>query len=139
MRILQRSSHPPPSSVSWGLIFGEEDSTVFPGEKDLVGFWSDQDNRYNKPEIDLGRPLGKRLIAKRIDYLRRLLKVSSSLRCCFLWASMTDAFLITCAIDELICGSGGYNIIPKRVHGGWQYKYILPSTLRVVRYIYISA
>ncbi|KAJ7791472.1 hypothetical protein B0H14DRAFT_3500386 [Mycena olivaceomarginata] len=29
------------------LIFSEEDSTVFPGEKELVGFWYDQDNRYN--------------------------------------------------------------------------------------------
>jgi hypothetical protein len=38
------------------LIFSEEDSTVFPGEKELVGFWYDRDNRYSESEEDLGRP-----------------------------------------------------------------------------------
>jgi hypothetical protein len=39
------------------LIFSEEDSTTFPGEKELVGFWYDQDNRYNDCEDEMQRKL----------------------------------------------------------------------------------
>ncbi|KAJ6457002.1 hypothetical protein C8R47DRAFT_1248470 [Mycena vitilis] len=37
------------------LIFGEEESMMFPGKKELIGFWyDDNDNRYNDSEIDMG-------------------------------------------------------------------------------------
>ncbi|KAJ6510856.1 hypothetical protein C8R45DRAFT_1161963 [Mycena sanguinolenta] len=39
------------------LIFGEQESSTFPGEKELVGFWYDADNRYNDSERDWGRTL----------------------------------------------------------------------------------
>ncbi|KAF8184153.1 hypothetical protein K438DRAFT_1974738 [Mycena galopus ATCC 62051] len=39
------------------LIFGEEESTTFPGKKELVGFWYDADNRYNDAEMSVGRKL----------------------------------------------------------------------------------
>lgn len=38
------------------LIFSKEDSTMFPGKKELIGFWYDQDNRYNY-EDDLKEPV----------------------------------------------------------------------------------
>ncbi|KAF7340808.1 SET domain-containing protein [Mycena sanguinolenta] len=44
------------------LIFGEEDSSTFPGEKELVGFWYDADNRYNDSERDWGRKLNTPLV-----------------------------------------------------------------------------
>ncbi|KAJ7102776.1 hypothetical protein C8R44DRAFT_887512 [Mycena epipterygia] len=37
------------------LVFSE--SETFPGEKELVGFWYDQDNRYNNAEFELERKL----------------------------------------------------------------------------------
>ncbi|KAF7333442.1 SET domain protein, sequence [Mycena venus] len=40
------------------LIFGEEESTTFPGKRELVGFWYDADNRYNDSEMTMGRKLG---------------------------------------------------------------------------------
>lgn len=39
------------------LIFSEDESETFPGEKELVGFWYDQDNRYNDAEFELERKL----------------------------------------------------------------------------------
>jgi hypothetical protein len=30
---------------------------MFPGKKELIGFWYDADNRYNDSEIDMGRKL----------------------------------------------------------------------------------
>ncbi|KAK7028466.1 SET domain protein, sequence [Favolaschia claudopus] len=40
------------------LIFSEEDSAKFPGNKELIGFWYDGDNRYNDAEMDMGITLG---------------------------------------------------------------------------------
>ncbi|KAJ7200586.1 hypothetical protein GGX14DRAFT_400583 [Mycena pura] len=39
------------------LIFSEEDSPLFAGKKELVGFWYDQDNRYKDSEVDRGTEL----------------------------------------------------------------------------------
>ncbi|KAJ7187222.1 hypothetical protein C8R46DRAFT_981505 [Mycena filopes] len=44
------------------LIFGEEDSPLFPGKKELVGFWYDQDNRYKDSVVDRGIELGTPVI-----------------------------------------------------------------------------
>ncbi|KAJ6456588.1 hypothetical protein C8R47DRAFT_186897 [Mycena vitilis] len=45
------------------LIFGEEDAEMFPGKKELIGFWyDDNDNRYNDSEIDMRRKLETPLI-----------------------------------------------------------------------------
>lgn len=36
------------------LIYGEKDSTMFPGEKELVAFWYDRDNSYSDCDSDGG-------------------------------------------------------------------------------------
>jgi hypothetical protein len=41
------------------LIFSDDESEKFPGEKELVAFWYDGNNSYDEFEDTYGKPLGE--------------------------------------------------------------------------------